>query len=117
ARQQPRDDQLLSSSMSDRVADPLLWRAVALIALTGVTGFMLGQRFPRENSDRRLPANSLPSAVRDIGRPLTTSPAPGKARYRLSFDATRQMWLLDTDRDNDGNFDFRHQYHASGTAW
>jgi hypothetical protein len=104
-------------SLSNHVLDPLFWRPVALIVLTGIASFGLGQRFSAPKADRRLPSNSLPSAVNDISRPLTTEPEAGKPRYRLSFDSRQQAWLLDTDRDDDGHYDERQQFHASGTAW
>ncbi len=104
-------------SLSSQVMDPLFWRPVVLVVLTGIASFGLGQRFSVPKADRRLPSNSLPSALNDIGRPLTTEPVAGKPRHRLSFDSRQQAWLLDTDRDNDGRYDERQLFHASGTAW
>jgi hypothetical protein len=105
------------SPLQTRVMDPVFWRPVALILLTGFTSFALGQRFSGQVANRMPPANSLPSTVHDIGRPFTTESAAGEPQYRLSFDSHRQAWLLDTDRDNDGQYDFRQQYHPSGAAW
>lgn len=104
-------------SLASQVMDPLFWRPVALVVLTGIVSFGLGQRFSAPRVDRRLPSNSLPSAVNEIGRPLATEPVAGRPRHRLSFDSRRQAWWLDTDRDNDGHYDERQQFHASGTAW
>ena len=111
------DEQAFQFSLSSQVMDPLFWRPIALVVLTGVASFALGQRFSAQSVDRRLSPDSLPSAINEIGRPLTTEPADGKPRYRLSFDSRQQVWSLDTDRDNDGLYDVSQQFHASGTAW
>ncbi len=116
-RERPANDELSWFSRFDRMTDPVLWRAVALLALTGIAGFMIGERFSEESRLRRLPPNSLPSAVNEIRRPFTTAREPGKPRYRLFFDSTRKAWTLDTDLDNDGRYDTRQQFHASGAPW
>jgi hypothetical protein len=95
----------------------MFWRPVALIVLTGVASFVLGQRLSGHNPNRRVPSHSLPSAIEEIGRPFMTEPVAGGPRHRLSFDSRRQVWLLDTDRDNDGHYDTRDQFHPSGAAW
>jgi predicted RNA-binding Zn-ribbon protein involved in translation (DUF1610 family) len=111
------DNQSYPLPFSSQVMDPLFWRPVALIVLTGIASFVIGQRLSGQNAARPSASNSLPSTVNQIGRPFVTEPAPGKARHRLSFDSRQQAWSLDTDRDNDGRFDVRQQFHATGAAW
>lgn len=104
----------------DEPIDPMLWRPVALVILAGVSSFVLGQRFSEQNEvkvDRRASRDSLSSAVDAIERPFVTAPARGQAVHRLSFDRQRQKWLLETDRDNDGRYDSRQAFHASGAVW
>ncbi len=103
--------------LSSRVMDPQFWRPVALIVLTGIASFVIGQRLSGQNAGRPLASNSLPSTANQIGRPFVTEPVGGKPRYRLSFDSRQQAWSLDTDRDNDGRFDSQRQFHATGAAW
>jgi hypothetical protein len=110
--QQPR--QLLLSS---HLMDPLFWRPIALVVLTGYACFLFGQRLSGQNADRPMNSHSLSSTVGRIGRSFTTEPAANQPRYRLSFDSRRQAWLLDADRDHDGRYDDRQQFHASGAAW
>jgi hypothetical protein len=97
--------------------DPLFWRPLALVMLTGIASFTLGQRLSGQRVDHRVRSDSLASAVNQIGRPFVTEPVAGKPRYRLSFDSRQQAWSLDTDRDNDGQLDSSQQFHASGAAW
>ena len=100
--------------------DPMLWRPVALVILAGVSSFVLGQRFSDQNEvkvDRRPPRDSLSSAMAAIDRPFVTAPARGQSTHRLSFDRHRQRWLLDTDRDNDGRYDSRQAFQATGAVW
>jgi hypothetical protein len=124
--QQHRDDDVRSRqgeedsppfSLSNQVMDPHFWRPVALIVLTGVACFVIGQRLSGQNAVRPMASNSLPTVANQIGRPFVTEPAVGKPRYRLSFDSRRQAWSLETDRDNDGHYDTRQQFHATGAAW
>jgi hypothetical protein len=110
-------DQSYSLPLSSQIMDPLFWRPVALIVLTGIASFIIGQRLSSQNPGRPSASNSLPSTVNQIGRPFVTEPAAGRPRYRLSFDSRQQAWLLDTDRDNDGHFDVRQHFHATGAAW
>jgi hypothetical protein len=107
-------------SSENHVIDPLLWRPVALVLLAGVSSFVLGQRFSDrhdQKADRRPPRNSLSSAMESIEQPFVVKPAAGQAGHRLQFDGHRQSWLLDTDRDGDGQYDSRQAFHASGAAW
>ena len=61
--------------------------------------------------------NSLSSAV-DRDRPAAGDrTCRGQPRHRLVFDRRRQAWYLDADRDGDGLYDSRQQFHASGAAW
>jgi predicted RNA-binding Zn-ribbon protein involved in translation (DUF1610 family) len=105
------------SLLSSRMMDPLFWRPVALIVLTGIASFVIGQRLSVQNGARSSESNSLPSAANQIGRPFVTEPVAGQPRYRLSFDSPRQAWSLEIDRDNDGRYDGRRQFHATGAAW
>ncbi len=90
------------------------WRPVAVLVLTGVVCFVVGQQFGQPDMALRpLPRHSLPAAIGEIGRPLLTEPAPGQPRYRLSYQRRGQMWNLDADRDGDGRFDVRQQYSAA----
>jgi hypothetical protein len=111
------DDQSQPLSLSTQIMDPQFWRPVALIVLTGIASFVIGQRLSGQNAGRPMASNSLPSTANRIGRPFVTEPVAGKPRYRLSFDAQQQAWTLDTDRDNDGHYDSRQQFHATGAAW
>jgi hypothetical protein len=97
--------------------DPLFWRPVALIVLTGIASFVIGQRLSNQNMGRPLASGSLPSTANRIGRPFVTESAPGQPRYRLSFDSRKQAWSLETDRDNDGHYEARQQFHATGASW
>jgi hypothetical protein len=97
--------------------DPLFWRPVALIVLTSIASFVVGQRLSGQNGDRPVASNSLPATANQIGRPFVTEPVAGKPRYRLSFDSRQQAWLLETDRDNDGRYDARQRFHTTGVAW
>ena len=124
--QQYRDDDIRSRqgeeysaplSLSNQVMDPHFWRPVALIVLTGVASFVLGQRLSGQNPGRPLASRSLSTVANQIGRPFVTEPVAGKPRYRLSFDSRQQAWSLETDRDNDGRYDARQKFHATGTAW
>lgn len=119
ANEEPRfvegDGQLFRHS-NNRAVDPLFWRPVALIVLTGIVSFLMGQKLTGQNAARRAAPNSLPSTVNQIDRPFVTEPSPGNPRFRLSFDSRRQTWQLDTDRNNDGRFESRRQFNASGAA-
>ena len=97
--------------------DPLFWRPVALIVLTSIASFVIGQQLSGKNGGRPLASNSLTSTANQIGRPFVTEPVAGKPRYRLSFDSRQQAWLLETDRANDGHYDARQRFHATGVAW
>jgi hypothetical protein len=79
--------------------------------------FAIGQKLSGQNAGRPIRLDSLPSTVNQIDRPFVTEPAVGKPRYRLTFDSKEQAWSLDTDRDNDGRYDARRQFHATGAAW
>jgi hypothetical protein len=105
-----------SEYVTGRTFDPQFWRPVALVVLTGIASFLLGQKLTGPNEARRPSRNSLPSTVDAIGRPFVTEAAPGNPRFRLSFDSRQQTWLLDTDRNNDGQFESRRQFYASGAA-
>jgi hypothetical protein len=111
------DDQSQPLPLSSQIMDAQFWRPVALIVLTGIASFVVGQRLSGQNGARPMASNSLPSTANQIGRPFVTEPAAGKPRYRLSFDSRQQAWSLDTDRDNDGRYDARQQFHATGAAW
>jgi hypothetical protein len=111
------DDQSHPLPLSSQVMDPLFWRPVALIVLTGIASFVIGQRLSGQNAARPVASNSLSSTVNQIGRPFVTEPAAGRPRHRLSFDSRQQAWSLETDRDNDGHFDAHRQFHATGAAW
>jgi hypothetical protein len=111
------DDESDQLPLSSQLMDPRFWRPVALILLTGVASFVVGQRLSGQNAARPLASNSLPSTANRIGRPFVTEPAAGKPRYRLSFDPRQQAWSLETDRDNDGLYDTRQQFRATGAAW
>jgi hypothetical protein len=100
--------------LSSRVTDPLFWRPVALIVLTGIAGIVIGQRLSGLKAGRPMASDSFPSQVNQIGRPFITEPVAGKPRHRLSYDARQQLWLLDTDRDNDGRYELRRPFHATG---
>lgn len=116
-RDRQNEPETFQFSIENQSADPQFWRPVAIVVLAGVASFVLGQRLSEQNPGRRPPQNSLPSAIDEIGRPLTTEPAPDKPRYRLSFDRRHEAWTLDTDRDNDGRFESSEHFHASGAAW
>lgn len=103
-------------SVESRASDPLLWRPLAIVVLAGMASFAIGQRLSEQNAGRRPPQNSLPSRIDAIGRPLTTEPAANQPRYRLSFERQKQAWTLDTDRDNDGRFESREHFQASGAT-
>jgi|tagenome__1003787_1003787.scaffolds.fasta_scaffold20804753_2 hypothetical protein len=123
--QRHRDDDMRSGfddrsdplPLSSQLMDPSFWRPVALILLASIASFVAGQRLSGQNAARPLASNSLPSTANRIGRPFVTEPAAGKPRYRLSFDSRQQAWSLETDRDNDGRFDSRQKFNASGSAW
>jgi hypothetical protein len=83
-----------------------------------VASFLLGQKFSEQNVERRpLRGGSLSTAVRAIGRPFVSEPAPGEPQYRLSLDRRQRFWYLDTDRNGDGIFDTRHEIQVSAGAW
>ena len=103
-------------SLGSRPGEPLSWRPVAIVVLAGVASFALGQRLSEQNHARRPSQNSLPSAIDAIGRPFTTEPAANQPRYRLSYDQLQQQWTLDTDRDNDGQYESSAHFQASGAA-
>jgi hypothetical protein len=111
------DDPSRPLPLSSQIMDPMFWRPVALFVLTGIASFVMGQRLSGQNAGRPLASNSLPSTANQIGRPFVTEPVAGKPRYRLSFDARQQAWTLDADRDNDGQYDSRQQFRATGAAW
>jgi hypothetical protein len=111
------EDQSAPLPLSSQLMDPRFWRPVALIVLTSIASFAVGQRLSGQNAARPLASNSLPSTANRIGRPFVTEPVAGKPRYRLSFDSRQQAWSLETDRDNDGLYDTRQQFHATGAAW
>jgi hypothetical protein len=111
------DDQSHPLPLSSQIMDPQFWRPVALIVLAGIASFVVGQRLSGQNGDRPMASNSLPSIANQIGRPFVTEPAAGKPNYRLSFNSQQRAWSLDTDRDNDGRYDSRRQFHATGAAW
>jgi hypothetical protein len=103
----------------DQPLDPLIWRPVALVILAGVSSFVLGQRFSKQDElkvERRPLGNSLASAVDEIGQPLVTEPAPGRPRHRLTFDRRRETWFLETDRDGDGRYDNQQAFQATGAS-
>jgi hypothetical protein len=108
---------LFGISAREQSIDPLFWRPVALVVLAGMTSFVLGQRLSDQNAEKRPASDSLSSAVGAIGRPLSTAPTPNQPRFRLSFDRRRESWLLEADRDGDGQFDIRQRFQASGAAW
>ena len=112
-----QDDQSYPVPLSSQIMDPQFWRPVALIVLTGIASFVIGQRLSSQNGGRPLASNSLPSIANQVGRAFVTEPAAGKPSYRLSFDSRQQAWSLDTDLDNDGHYDARQKFHATGAAW
>jgi hypothetical protein len=94
------------------------WRPVAMMMLAGVVCFVVGQHVGRPDAKPRpLPPDSLPAAIRAIGRPLVSEPVPGQPRYRLSYQWRLQAWNLDADADGDGQFDARRQYPATASGW
>jgi hypothetical protein len=93
--------------------EPMSWRPIILIVLAGVASFALGQRFSQDRADQRPPPNALPSTIGEIGRPFITEPAANQPRYRLSYDRQQQAWTLDTDRDNDGQFESAEHFRAT----
>jgi predicted RNA-binding Zn-ribbon protein involved in translation (DUF1610 family) len=111
-----RKTDLFMASDYDERLDPAMWRPLALVVLAGVASFVLGQRFAVPEGNRRAPRDSLSAAVDAIGQPLMTEPAPGKPRYRLSFDWRREAWYLDADADGDGRFESRRRFHAIETG-
>jgi hypothetical protein len=111
------DDESQQQPLSGLIMDPQFWRPVALIMLASIASFVVGQRLSGQNGGRPMASNSLPSKVNQIGRPFVTEPAAGQPRYRLSFDSRQKAWSLDIDRDNDGRYDSRQQFSASGAAW
>jgi hypothetical protein len=111
------NDQSQPLPLSSQIMDPQFWRPAALIVLTGIASFVVGQRLSGQNGGRPMASNSLASTANQIGRPFVTEPIAGKPRYRLSFDVRQQAWTLDRDRDNDGRYDSRQQFHATGAAW
>jgi hypothetical protein len=116
-RSWPGEEYSAPLSLSNQVMDPHFWRLVALIVLTGVASFVIGQRLSGQNPGRPLASNSLPTVANQIGRPFVTESAAGKPRYRLSFDARQNAWSLETDRDNDGRYEARQKFQATGAAW
>lgn len=97
--------------------DPTYWRPVAIIVLAGVASFVLGRHSAVPEAPRRESQDSLSAVVDAIGQPLVTESPPGQPRHRLFYDRRSRTWNLDTDRDGDGQFDSRRQFHASGAAW
>lgn len=97
--------------------DPAYWRPVAVVVLAGVASFVLGRQTAMPEAQRRSQRDSLSAAVDSIGRPLVSESSPGQARHRLSYDRSRQAWHLDIDRNGDGSYDARRQFHTSGAAW
>ncbi len=115
-----RDASAFRILSGDHPIDQVLWRPVALVIIAGVASFLAGQRLSdpqNAQADRRLPRNALTSTMAAIDRPLVTEPAEGQPRHRLQFDRRRQAWLLETDRDGDGQYDSRQAFHASGARW
>lgn len=96
--------------------ESISWRPIVLVVLAGVASFALGQRFSQDRGDQRLPPNSLPSTIGEIGRPFITEPAANQPRYRLSYDRQQQAWTLGIDRDNDGQFESAEHFGATGAA-
>jgi hypothetical protein len=123
--QQHRDDDVRNQGcdqshalpLTSQIMDPHFWRPVALIVLTGMASFVIGQKLSGQNAGRPPRFDSLGSTANQIGRPFVTEPVAGKPRHRLTFDSKEQAWMLDTDRDNDGRYDVRQQFHATGSAW
>jgi hypothetical protein len=113
----PSDEQSDILPLSRQLMDPHFWRPVALIVLASIASFVVGQRLTVQNAARPSASNSLPSKANQIGRPFVTEPVAGKPRYRLSFDPRQRAWSLETDRDNDGHYDVRQKFDASGGAW
>lgn len=104
----------------DESFDVILWRPIALVVLAGVASFILGQRWSDRKDlpiDRRPQPSSLVSALKAIGKPMVTQSAAGQPRHRLSFDRQRDAWLLELDRDGDGQYDKRQVFRNSETAW
>jgi hypothetical protein len=96
--------------------EPVSWRPIAFVVLAGVASFALGQRFSDGRADRRPQQNSLLSTMGEIERPFVTAPTANQPRYRLSFDRRQQAWTLQTDRDNDGQFEASEHFRATGAA-
>ncbi len=94
----------------------LSWRPVAMAPIVGVAGFLFGQQFSEQTVRHRIPSNDLSVAVGTVGRPFSTESAANQPRHRLSFDVRRQMWTLDSDRDQDGVYESRQRFTASGDA-
>lgn len=99
------------------VADPQLWRSMALVILASMASFAIGQRFSVDRDPPKPPRNSLSGTISEIGRPLLTEPAPGLARHRLYYHWRDQAWYLDSDADADGRFEARQRFHAAGSRW
>jgi hypothetical protein len=100
------------------LADPAFWRPVVVVVLAGIASFALGQRFGHERGEsRQAPRNSLASAVAAIGRPLVTERAPGMPRHRLTYQWRDHSWLLDTDANDDGIYEFHQRFQATGADW
>jgi hypothetical protein len=116
-RGQQSDTRPEPATVSHHLMDPLFWRPLALVMLTGIASFTLGQRLSGQRVEHRAAPGSLASVANQIGRPFVTEPVAGRPQYRLSFDSRQQAWSLDSDRDNDGQFDSRQRFHASGTGW
>ncbi len=96
--------------------DSLVWRPMALVILAGVASFAVGQRFAVDR-DPRPQRNTLSGAVTAIGRPLVTEPAPGMSRHRLYYHWRERSWYLETDGDDDGLWEGRLRFHATGSRW
>ena len=96
--------------------EPISWRPIAFVVLAGVASFALGQRFSDAPADRRPPQNALLTAIGEIDRPLISEPTANQPRYRLSFDRRQKAWTLQTDRDNDGQFETSEHFRATGAA-
>jgi hypothetical protein len=90
---------------------------VTVVVLAGVASFVLGRQTAMPEIQRRESRDSLATAVEAIGRPLVSESSPGQPGHRLSYDRPHHIWYLDIDRNGDGAYDARRQFHTSGAAW